>query len=127
MMKRLVPILLLAVAACGGTQTVTGTTSAPAAERRESVVFEVGGDIDFASYDDEFQSGIQYPAGVTRIELTGKDVPQLPKPLYTWANSSGGRDAKAWCRITVNGQAVMEKHTEGDANDPTCLLVPPLN
>lgn len=84
-------------------------------------MYEVGGDIGFASYDDDLEHGIQYPAGVTRVELTGKDVPQEPKGLYTWANSSGGRDATAWCRITVDGKVVAEQHSVGESNDPMCI------
>ena len=81
----------------------------------------MGGNVDFASYDDNLQSGIQYPVGRYRVELRGTDVPQPPKGLYTWANSSEGRNSKAWCRITVDGKVVTENHTEGSANDPMCF------
>lgn len=115
-MRKLVPMMLLVVTAC------SSAPSTPEPEpKRGSVVFEVGGDYSFASYDDNLQNGIQYPSGVGRVELTGDDVPQLPKGLYTWANSSEGSDSKAWCKITVDGKVVAEQHSVGDANDPMCF------
>ncbi|ATN92162.1 hypothetical protein SEA_TIPSYTHETREX_32 [Mycobacterium phage TipsytheTRex] len=91
-------------------------------EKRGTVVYEVGGDISYASYDDNLESGIEYPAGVTRVELSGDDVPQEPKGLYTWANTSEGRESQAWCRITVDGKVVAEVHKTGEANDPMCFF-----
>ncbi|SIJ97413.1 Uncharacterised protein [Mycobacteroides abscessus subsp. abscessus] len=118
-MKKLAPMLLLALTACANTPSDIRPLSP---EHREVVVFEVGGDYSFASYDDNFQNGIQYQPGQTRVELKGDNVPQSPKPLYTWANSGEGRDTQAWCRITVDGEVKAEQHTEGDANDPTCVV-----
>lgn len=117
-MKRLVSTMLLAVTACSNAPS---TLRPIPPESRSVVVFEVGGDYSFASYDDNYQNGIQYQPGQTRVELRGDNVPQEPKPLYTWANSSFGRTTKAWCRITVDGRIVSEKHTVGDANDPMCM------
>lgn len=118
-MKKLVPVLLLALTACGPS---TLRPVPPDHTQRGVVVFEVGGDYSYASYDDNFQNGIQYQPGQTRVELRGEDVPQRPRSLYTWANSSLGRDTKAWCRITVDGEVRAEQHTVGDANDPTCVV-----
>ncbi|SLI84265.1 Uncharacterised protein [Mycobacteroides abscessus subsp. abscessus] len=118
-MKKLVPMVLLALTAC----STNHETPTEAPVKRGVVVFEVGGDYSFASYDDNFQNGIQYQPGQTRVELKGDNVPQSPKPLYTWANSGEGRDTQAWCRITVDGEVKAEKHTVGDANDPTCLVL----
>lgn len=118
-MKKLAPMLLLALTACANTPSDVRPLPP---EHREVVVFEVGGDYSFASYDDNYQNGIQYQPGQTRVELRGDHVPQEPKPLYTWANSSFGRTTKAWCRITVDGKVKAEKYTEGDANDPTCVV-----
>lgn len=117
-MKKLVPMVLLALTAC----STNHETPPEAPVKRGVVVFEVGGDYSFASYDDNFQNGIQYRPGQTRVELKGDNVPQSPKPLYTWANSGEGRDTQAWCRITVDGEVKAEQHTEGDANDPTCVV-----
>lgn len=118
-MIKLVSTMLLAVTACSTTPYPQQPTHN---DPRKVVVYEVGGNVDYASYDDNLQSGIQYPVGRYRIELRGNDVPQPPKGLYTWANSSEGRDSKAWCRITVDGKVVAENHTEGSANDPMCLV-----
>lgn len=118
-MNKLVPTVLLAVTAC--TNNPSPLRPIPP-ETRKVVVFEVGGDYSFASYDDSRQAGIQYQPGQTRVELRGEDVPQHPRSLYTWANSSLGRDTKAWCRITVDGEVKAEQHTIGDANDPTCVV-----
>ncbi|AVR77443.1 hypothetical protein SEA_TNGUYEN7_32 [Mycobacterium phage TNguyen7] len=109
--------------ACGqdAATPAAATTSKAEEEKRGTVVFEVGGDFTYATYDDNFENGIEYPDGGTRVELTGEAVPQPPKGLYTWANSSEGRDTQAWCRITVDGKVVAEKHTTGEANDPMCL------
>ncbi len=87
-MKKLVPMVLLALTACSANHETP--TEAPV--KRGVVVFEVGGDYSFASYDDNFQNGIQYHPGQTRVELKGDNVPQSPKPLYTWANSGEGRE-----------------------------------
>ncbi|ORB32030.1 hypothetical protein [Mycolicibacterium parafortuitum] len=96
-------------------------TTAQGEAKRGTVVYEVGGDFSYATYDDNFENGIEYPAGVTRVELTGDDVPQPPKPLYTWANTSEGRDSQAWCKITVDGKVVAESRKTGEANDAMCL------
>ncbi|QJD52085.1 membrane protein [Mycobacterium phage MA5] len=115
------------LSACGGSEpadAATGTKKPPVEEKRGTVVFEVGGDYTHASYDDNFENGIEYPEGTGRVELTGDDVPQPPKPLYTWANSAEGRDTEAWCRITVDGKVVMEDRQIGEANDPMCLYMP---
>ncbi|AEJ92082.1 hypothetical protein [Mycobacterium tuberculosis] len=98
--------------------------TAPAAKeeaKRGTVVFEIGGNYSYATYDDNFENGIEYPPGVTRIELHGEDVPQPPKGLYTWANTSEGRDSEAWCKITVDGQVVAQDRRTGEANDPMCM------
>ncbi|ALA11835.1 lipoprotein [Mycobacterium phage Pocahontas] len=110
------------LAGCGQ----SAPTAAPAAAqekdaKRGAVVFEIGGDYSYATYDDNFENGIEYPAGVTRVELTGEDVPQPPKGLYTWANTSEGRDSEAWCKITVDGEVVAEDRRTGEANDPMCM------
>ncbi len=118
-MIKLVSTMLLAVTACGTAPYPQHPTHS---DSREVVVFEVGGDYSFASYDDNFQNGIQYQPGQSRIELRGDSVPQAPRSLYTWANSSFGRTTKAWCRITVDGKVKAEQYTEGDANDPTCVV-----
>lgn len=94
-------------------------------DHREVVVYEVGGDYSFASYDDEYENGIEYPPGVKRVELRGEDVPQPPKPLYTWANTSEGRVSEAWCTITVDGEVVARDRKVGEANDPMCLYPTP--
>lgn len=107
-----VAVAALSVGCSAGTEEV---------QHRATVVYEVGGDIDFASYDDNFVAGVQYAKGVTRVELTGEDVPQPPKALYTWANTTGGRTGEAWCRITVDGKVIVEQHTTGEANDPMCF------
>lgn len=118
-MIKLVSTMLLAVTACSNAPS---TLRPIPPEPRSVVVFEVGGDYSFASYDDNYQNGIQYKPGQTRIELKGNDVPKSPRSLYTWANSSFGRTTEAWCRITVDGTVKAEQHTVGDANDPTCIV-----
>ncbi len=102
-------------------QPAATDTTAQGEAKRGTVVYEVGGDISYATYDDNFENGIEYPAGVTRVELTGEDVPQPPKGLYTWANTSEGRDSEAWCKITVDGKVVAESRKTGEANDAMCL------
>ena len=104
---------------------VVGCAETPAHKtHRESVVFEVGGDVRYATYDDDRENGIEYPDGVTRVELTGDNVPQPPKVLYTWADTAEGRDSTSWCRITVDGIKVVEEKAVGEANDAMCLYAP---
>lgn len=117
-MIKLVSTMLLALTACIAPPYPQNPTHN---DEERVVIYEVGGDITGAWYSDNLEASIKYPVGEYRVELRGNDVPRKPNSLFTWADSADGRHSTAWCRITLNGKVIDEKHTEGSINNPMCF------
>lgn len=94
-----------------------------------TLVLEIGGDYEFATYSDS--SGSQdFQQGQTKVILTGDEI---PKSIFLQVLPFlDGRAAEAWCRATLNDVVQYEDgsnhgalcsefqpYTGGSQSDPT--------
>lgn len=110
---------LIATAGCSSDSEPASSAPTSTKPNYKTVVYEISGNVGFASYDDGLSAGIEFPAGQTRVELTGEELPTSYASVIVRPES---RQDTVTCKIIADGKVLKEDSAKGDANYAECAV-----